>query len=204
MVYSKNTETGEEGYKEVVRVFKKKTYELVHLSVGEEEIITTPNHPFYVDGEGFVEAGNLQIGDEVENAGGEILKIEDIAIEYLDTPIQIYNFEVADWHTYYVSDEEVLVHNKCGVDTANKKGLGGKGWRGDKTWRDSVDKVRDGGTILDFNGQIPTEQEAIDLITESGGTVVRVDGPHMPPNPHEYNHINYVTASGKKGTIKIQ
>ncbi len=113
MVYSKNTETGEEGYKEVVRVFKNKTYELVYLTVGEEEIITTPNHPFYVVGEGFVEAGNLQAGDEVETADGEILKIEAITIEYLDEPIQIYNFEVADGHTYYVSEEEVLVHNMC-------------------------------------------------------------------------------------------
>ena len=110
-VYSKDTETGEEGYKEVVRVFKKKTYELVYLNIGEEEIITTPNHPFYVVGEGFIEAGNLKIGDEVETTDGKALEIEAITIEYLDTPIQIYNFEVADWHTYYVSEEEVLVHN---------------------------------------------------------------------------------------------
>lgn len=32
--------------------------------------------------------------------------------------VTVYNFEVADYHTYYVGDEDVLVHNKC----ANQSG----------------------------------------------------------------------------------
>lgn len=36
-----------------------------------------------------------------------------VEIEQLDTPVTVYNFEVADWHTYYVSEEAVLVHNMC-------------------------------------------------------------------------------------------
>ena len=71
-------------------------------------------------------------------------------------------------------------------------------------WKSNVNKVREGDTILDFDGQIPNEQEAIDLINESGGTVVRIEEPHMPPNPHNFKHINYVTSTGKKGTIQIQ
>ncbi|MBO5389206.1 MAG: hypothetical protein J6A59_13965 [Lachnospiraceae bacterium] len=149
MVYSKNTETGEEGYKEVVRVFKKKTYELVYLTVGDEEIITTSNHPFYVVDEGFVEAGNLQIGDKVETADGEILEIEAITIEYLDEPIQIYNFEVADWHTYYVSEEEVLVHNMCMrndvyVGNTNPNALR---YNGDGTWTSNAGLTYGQGSI---------------------------------------------------------
>ena len=31
----------------------------------------------------------------------------------------VYNFEVEDFHTYYVSDSAILVHNKC-----NANGLG--------------------------------------------------------------------------------
>ena len=33
--------------------------------------------------------------------------------KYLDTE-DTYNFEVEDCHTYYVTDSDVLVHNKCG------------------------------------------------------------------------------------------
>ena len=33
--------------------------------------------------------------------------------EVLESPIKVYNFEVADFHTYYVGKENVLVHNMC-------------------------------------------------------------------------------------------
>ncbi len=123
LVYAKNTETGEEGYKEVVRVFVKDSDELIHLTIGDEEITTTSSHPFYVVGEGFVEAGELEIGDEVETADGERLFVTDIRYEYLDVPVTVYNFEVADWHTYYVSDEDVLVHNVCHTEVSRKQAL---------------------------------------------------------------------------------
>jgi hypothetical protein len=32
----------------------------------------------------------------------------------LEAPIKVYNFEVADYHTYYVGESAVLVHNDCG------------------------------------------------------------------------------------------
>ena len=38
---------------------------------------------------------------------------DKIEIEKLDAPETTYNFEVADFHTYYVSASNVLVHNKC-------------------------------------------------------------------------------------------
>lgn len=31
----------------------------------------------------------------------------------MDEPIKVYNFEVEDWHTYFVSDSGILVHNLC-------------------------------------------------------------------------------------------
>jgi hypothetical protein len=31
----------------------------------------------------------------------------------LEAPIAVYNFEVEDFHTYYVGDTSVLVHNLC-------------------------------------------------------------------------------------------
>ena len=42
-------------------------------------------------------------------------------MEWLEEAITVYNFEVADYHTYYVGDEDVLVHNKC----ANPSGSNG-------------------------------------------------------------------------------
>ena len=63
LVWAKNTETGEEGFKEVLKTFENETDELVHLFVGGEEIITTPEHPFYVKDKGFIGAIHLRAGD---------------------------------------------------------------------------------------------------------------------------------------------
>ena len=78
------------------------------------------------------------------------------------------------------------------------------GWSGTKVWKNLVEKVRSGGTIENFSGKIPTKSEALKMIEEAGGKVQRIEGPHLSPNPHNYNHINYTTPSGGKGTIKIQ
>ena len=91
-----------------------------------------------------------------------------------------------------------------GGSKAHQKGIGGNGWRGDKIWKGNVNTVKSGGTIENLNGKVPTQQEAIDLIKESGGKVNRIEGPHEAPNPHNFDHINYTTPEGKKGTIKIQ
>ena len=34
----------------------------------------------------------------------------------INEPMTVYNFEVEDWHTYYVSDNGILVHNSCGMN----------------------------------------------------------------------------------------
>lgn len=127
---------------------------------------------------------------------GKILKLK-----ILKKPVKVYNFEVEDFHTYYVGFSGILVHNTC--SSTSTKGVGGKGWVGDKTWRKNVSTMGRGGTIMSLNGGIPTKDQAISLINQSGGTVLRIEGSHLFPNPHNYSHINYVTDIGKKGTIRI-
>ena len=112
-VYAKDAETGETGYKQVVQLFIKEATELIHLQIGEERIVTTPTHPFWVAGYGFKTAGELTEGEYVENAAGELLQITSVQQELLTEPVTVYNFEVEDWHTYYVSKEEIFVHNMC-------------------------------------------------------------------------------------------
>lgn len=43
-------------------------------------------------------------------------------------------------------------------------GVGGKGWRGDKSWKYNVEMVRGGGDVTSLKGGVPTQQEALDLI----------------------------------------
>ncbi|NLW27593.1 polymorphic toxin-type HINT domain-containing protein, partial [Acetivibrio saccincola] len=74
---------------------------------------TTPTHPFWVIGKGWVAAGDIEAGDKVYLYSGEGKEVKEVRLEYLDTPIKVYNFEVEDWHTYFVSEQDVFVHNEC-------------------------------------------------------------------------------------------
>ena len=56
-VLSYDEETGEQGYKPVVRLFRNQTKEWYHVFVDGEEIRCTGEHPFYVQGKGFIPAG---------------------------------------------------------------------------------------------------------------------------------------------------
>ena len=112
-VLAYDEETGEQCYKEVVRLFRNETQEWHHVFVNGEEIVCTAEHPFYVDGKGFVPARELKERDNLLLSDGSKVEIDSLRIEYVDIPETTYNFEVKDFHTYYVSKEKVLVHNFC-------------------------------------------------------------------------------------------
>ncbi|WP_310602852.1 polymorphic toxin-type HINT domain-containing protein, partial [Anaerosporobacter sp.] len=112
-VLTENPETGELTYKEVLQIFVRYKDKTIHVIVNGIEIETTSEHPFGVEGEGFAEAGSLRCGDILRLASGTDEKIENIWEEVHDESIPVYNFEVVDFHTYFVSDLGGLVHNTC-------------------------------------------------------------------------------------------
>ena len=84
-----------------------------------KEIVTTVDHPFYVNSRGFVKAGELAIGDELLDPNKNILLVENFDVELTEEPVKVYNFEVDEFHTYHVGEIGVWVHNaSCKV---NKK-----------------------------------------------------------------------------------
>ena len=113
-VWSKNEETGEVALKKVKNIFVNKTKVLVHVIINGEEIKATEKHPFYVEGKGWVVASELNCGDIVIREDGSKAKVESVAIEKLEKEIEVYNFEVEDFHTYFVGENRILVHNTCG------------------------------------------------------------------------------------------
>lgn len=40
--------------------------------------------------------------------------VEQVQHELLESPVTVYNFEVEGFHTYFVGETSVLVHNSCG------------------------------------------------------------------------------------------
>ncbi|MGZ7442372.1 polymorphic toxin-type HINT domain-containing protein [Paenibacillus sp. TH7-28] len=81
------------------------------MHVGEPINKTTDNHPFWVEGKGRVFADELQAGDNLQKADGSNLTIDKAEFVKLDEPVTVYNFTVADYHTYCVTDIGIWVHN---------------------------------------------------------------------------------------------
>ena len=121
-VISTNPDTLETAEKTVLETYVRQVDKLVHITINGEEIVTTDNHPFYVQGRGFIEAGHLLVGDKLVSVNGEDLIIEDYYLELTEEPVSVYNFQVEDFHTYFVGDCAVWVHNaECKVSPSRRE-----------------------------------------------------------------------------------
>ena len=94
---------------------------MIHVFVNGEEIVTTPSHPFYSPVKGWTDAVQLRAGDILVLVNGEYVVVEKVQHEILETPVTVYNFQVEDYHTYFVADIGILVHNACHGITQNTK-----------------------------------------------------------------------------------
>ena len=112
-VLSEDETTGEVAVKTVTETYINETDELIHICVNGETISATPTHPFYVDKLGWTLARSLRAGDVLVLSNGELVTVEWVQHEILESPIKVYNFEVEEFHTYFVGECGVLVHNKC-------------------------------------------------------------------------------------------
>ena len=111
-VWAWDEETDDVALKQVVETYINETTELTHVFVNGEEIIATPTHPFYCPTKGWTDAAHLRAGDILVLVNGEYVVVEKVQHELLESPVKVYNFQVEDYHTYYVASG-VLVHNSC-------------------------------------------------------------------------------------------
>jgi len=144
IVLSRAENGGPAVWKPVVRTFVRQSQYVLHVALEHpsgklESIGTTPEHPFHVAGYGFIEAGKLQPGMMVTQVDEQMapdriiarnqtpwirvsardsdasgfLKVKSLTLEH--RPTTVYNFEVADTHTYVVGASRAWVHNECRV-----------------------------------------------------------------------------------------
>jgi hypothetical protein len=109
----KNTNNGEYGLKQVVHLFRYQRDTIYTITVGTKTIEATADHPFFIGGK-WLKVQQLKVGDSVVTYSGNKLAIT--SIQQVAKPTIVYNFEVADFHTYYVSPQKVLVHNSGPCD----------------------------------------------------------------------------------------
>ena len=131
LVLAYDEETGEQAYKPVVRLFRNESKDWVGVTVDGKETISTPGHKYYVPeneaernfgevlehagyaglSEKWVSAQRLKFGDKVLLSDGTYGIIQTVKVETLSVPETTYNLEVEDFHTYFVGEHSVCVHN---------------------------------------------------------------------------------------------
>jgi len=108
VVWSFNEATGETALKSVTEIMESETDVTLRLTIGEETIETTSEHPFFTQ-DGWKNAADLVVSDSLQTKEKEKNKI--ISIEYSYKSKKVFNFAVADWKTFFVGIWGWLVHN---------------------------------------------------------------------------------------------
>ena len=155
-VLSEDETTGEVAVKTVTETYVNETDELIHIGVNGETISATPTHPFYVDKLGWTLARSLRAGDVLVLSNGELVTVEWVQHEILESPIKVYNFEVQDFHTYFVGQSSVLVHNDCEKSRLPRSNGDWDGIPGESNWKSSnnaVNKITNGESLPFKNGR---------------------------------------------------
>ncbi|AMV19773.1 polymorphic toxin-type HINT domain-containing protein [Planctomyces sp. SH-PL14] len=100
-VLSQNVETGELTFKPVFAQTVREKAKLYRVKTGDNEILCSHGHPFWINGEGWVQARSLQPKMPLHTVRGAV---EVTSVEPAGEGT-VHNLVVADSHTYFVGKE---------------------------------------------------------------------------------------------------
>ncbi|MGB3467791.1 MAG: polymorphic toxin-type HINT domain-containing protein [Cyclobacteriaceae bacterium] len=124
IVWAYDDQSGDLAQKKVINTFTKVRDHIYRIYFDGNLIEATNDHPFFIGGK-WLKVEELKKGDYLTLYDQSTIQIDSIVYE--KGIFEVFNFEVADYHTYFVSGENVLVHNSgpCPVErlrhyTSNK------------------------------------------------------------------------------------
>jgi hypothetical protein len=112
-VWSTDVETGQTALRQVMRTFVRKRADVIEVDVRAahafgERIAVTPGHQFYIEEQGWTRADELDATPLWSSTAGAVAT----AFVGETRSTTVYNLEVEEFHTYYVGESRVLVHNQ--------------------------------------------------------------------------------------------
>lgn len=114
----------------VVRLFQHAAKPVMDIVIrngdGESRTISaTVEHPFWVESQGWVSAKDLAPGDRLKQIDEDAAPLRVASVGALQATADVFNFEVAGVHNYFVGIDGVLVHNSSSkARPADGKGVG--------------------------------------------------------------------------------
>jgi len=185
LVWAKDVETGQSDWKPVSKIYVEHDRGIYHIRLRKSDgdiinIEATDDHPFYVVDHGWKTTVELQIGDNIETK--EVGSVVVVSVEDEHREDTTYNFEIADFHTYYVTEFGVLVHNgvnciKSVFESKISKQMNKRGWNEVKvndTINNPTKTVRTTDTRWNSDGTRRSDS-ATAYIDKDGSYVVRND-----------------------------
>ena len=154
-VLAYDPKTGETGPHTVSAVMTNLDPVIEHLATDAGSIDTTPNHPFYTTDRGWVDAGDLAIGEQIRTESGGGATVTGFTLEAL--PSTMWDITVDCAHSFFVgSGTGVLVHN------CDEFGRPGKDFTpaGKRDVIDANSSAHDGQTVCENCGRdtVPGQQ----------------------------------------------
>jgi Pretoxin HINT domain len=143
-VYAYNVATDSVGLYRVVTLYKNEINKLVKIVTNKSVIYSTPDHLFFSSNT-WVKAIDLKSNSKLLTNVKQDVLVSSISI--IDTStINVYNFEVEFAHNYYITNENILVHNDCGLTWMSAAYKNGKHivnsyankWTKNLAWKDIV------------------------------------------------------------------
>lgn len=117
LVVSQDPETGELAIRPVLATSIRPSDEILRIAMANGEIVSSPGHPYWISGAGWKLAKNIRHGDVIHGLRGG-LRVE--SIEPGDAQVT-YNLVVDQFHTYFVGEAKLLVHDNTEVRATNRK-----------------------------------------------------------------------------------
>jgi translation elongation factor EF-Tu-like GTPase len=74
------------------------------------KVEATKEHRFAVTGQGFVGWGRLSLGTTLNTQNGQ--RVQVTGIKHREQSTTVYNLEIENFHTYFVGNDGVWVHNE--------------------------------------------------------------------------------------------
>ena len=145
-----------------------KVSRITELDIDGEIIQCTETHPFQVKGKGWVDACNLNPGDVVYTKDLDTAVVKSVSLIEYDEPVEVFNFEVEDCHTYFVGEQCVLVHNGCKQQlvAGNKNG-----WNARVSVGGEVNPATPHAHIFFKNQKLASVSEKGEILVESFGKI---------------------------------
>jgi hypothetical protein len=107
-VLAQDPDSGKLEFKPVLRTTRRRPTALVTITINQESITATEGHPFWVAGTGWIVARSIVRGAVLHGVNGGAT-VDAAGANADEQPT--HNLVVADYHTYFVGNNKILVHD---------------------------------------------------------------------------------------------